>query len=220
MVPEIITLDIETENTGFDIMKDNKRIISIQLLDKNSSRIYYDGSESSNLDSVKEELHSMIDGEKHFLGFNIRNFDVHFVKEFLGIDIPASQVIDIGEMPEMEKVRQRLGKKYPKLEEVCNLLGVDCTHKVTMNQRSQKFKELPDVIQKAKEGATKWQNEFRWSADYSHNRALDKISVGMAIMESFEEFQKSGGDQNSIFYQYAIGDVLAESRLYAILNQK
>jgi len=218
--PELITLDIETENTGYDIMGDNKRIISVQVLDENNSQIYYDGSESNNLEIAKKDLRSMITSGKHFLGFNIRNFDVHFIKEFLGIEIPSSQIIDIGEMPEMEKIRQQLNKKRPRLEQVCNLLGVDCTHKVTMNQRSQKFKELPEVIQKAKEGATKWQNELGWNGDFSYNLALDRISLGMAIMESFEEFQKSGGGQNSFFYQYAIGDVLAESRLYAILNQK
>jgi len=33
MENEIITLDIEMENTGYNIMEDNKRIISVQLLE-------------------------------------------------------------------------------------------------------------------------------------------------------------------------------------------
>jgi hypothetical protein len=218
MVTEIITLDIETENTGFDIMGDNKRMISLQLLDDDIGRIFFDGTNSNNLDSAKKELCSLIDSGKNFLGFNVRNFDVHFIKEFLGIEIPSSQIIDIGEMPEMEKIRQRLGKKKPRLEEVCNLLGIDCTHKMTMNQRSQKFKGLPEVIQKAKEGSTKWQKELGWSGDFSYTLALDRISGGMAIMEAFEEFLKSRGDQNSFFYQYAMGDVHAERELYLKLK--
>lgn len=218
MLPEIITLDIETENTGFDIMGDNKRIISVQLLDDNGGRIYYDGSESYSLEVAKKDLHSIIDDGKHFLGFNIRNFDVTFIKKFLGIEIPISQIIEISEMPAMENVRQTLAKKKPRLEEICNLLKIECTHKDLMNKRSLKFKELPEVIQKAKEGAKKWQTELGWSGDFSYYLALDKIAGGMAIMESFEEFVKSNGDQNSFFYQYAIGDVQAEHELYLKLK--
>lgn len=218
MDSEIITLDIETENTGFDIMGDNKRIISVQLLDENGGRIYYDGSESDNLKVAKEDLRSIVGAGKHFLGFNIRNFDVPFIKEFLGIEIPASQIIDIGEMPEMTYIKQRLGKNKPRLVDVCKLLGVDCSHKNMMDQRSNNFKQIPEVIQKAKEGAMKWQKELGWSYNFSYNLALDRICGGMAIMEAFNEFVNVKGDKNSFFYQYAMGDTYTERELYLKLK--
>ena len=97
MLDDIITLDIETENTGYDIMEDNKRIISIQLLDGKTNKIYYDGSENNNLTVAKQDLLSMIENNKNFLGFNIRGFDIKFIKNFLGFEIPGSQIIEISE---------------------------------------------------------------------------------------------------------------------------
>ena len=55
MMAEIITLDIETKNTGYDILNDNKSILSIQLL-SNSKKIFYSGSEKNNIDEGKKEL--------------------------------------------------------------------------------------------------------------------------------------------------------------------
>ena len=54
MTNDIVTLDIETENIGYDIMNDNKRIISVQILNENEPKIYYDGSKSSSLDQAKK----------------------------------------------------------------------------------------------------------------------------------------------------------------------
>ncbi|MGH9922078.1 MAG: ribonuclease H-like domain-containing protein [Nitrososphaerales archaeon] len=218
MAIQIVTLDIETENTGFDIKEDNKRIISVQILDETDSRIYYDGSYSNNLEAARKDLRSMIQNENRFLGFNIRNFDIPFIKKFLGIEIPSSQIIDISEMTTMNEIRKRLGKRNPRLEEICKLVEVDCVHKELMHQRSLKFKQLPEVTQKAKEGATKWQNELGWGYDFSYNLALDRICGGMAIMEAFEDFVKSKGDPNSFFYKYAMGDVRIEYELYLKLK--
>ena len=126
MKSEIVTLDIETENTGYDIMEDNKRIISVQLLEGDDSKIYYDGSESNDLESAKENLRNMIESGKSFLGFNIRSFDVRFIKKFLGVDIPSSQVIEISELPRMNSIRKHFGKKRLRLVECCEFLNVEC----------------------------------------------------------------------------------------------
>jgi hypothetical protein len=40
-------IDIETENTGSDIMKDNKRILSIQIGDDTKQELYYADSTDS-----------------------------------------------------------------------------------------------------------------------------------------------------------------------------
>jgi len=199
-------------------MEDNKRIISIQLLDEKTTKIYYDGSENNNLTVAKQDLLSMIENNKNFLGFNIRGFDTKFIKKFLGIEIPGSQIIEISEMAAMDKIRGRLNKKRPRLLEVCNLLQIDCSHKMLMNERSSKFKILPDVIEKAKEGASKWRDVKGWGYDFSYNLALDIIGGGMAILEAFNEFVEAKGDPNSLFYQYAMGDVFTEKEVYLKLK--
>lgn len=53
-----------------------------------------------------------------------------------------------------------------------------------------------------------------WTPDFSYKYSLEKISGGMAILESYKEFIMSNVYQNSIFYKYAIGDVVAEYHLY------
>lgn len=219
MENKIVTLDIETENTGYDIMEDNKRIISVQLLEGDDSKIYYDGSESNDLESAKEILRNMIEGGKSFLGFNIRGFDVRFIKKFLGVDIPPSQVIEISELPRMNSIREHFGKKRPRLVECCELLNVECLHKGLMDEQSDKFKQLPNVIEKAKEGATKWNEQLGWGYDFSYRLALDRIAGGMAIFEAFKKFVQANGDPNTVFYRYAMGDVFTEYALYLKMKQ-
>jgi uncharacterized protein YprB with RNaseH-like and TPR domain len=107
-----VTLDIETENTGYDIMKHNKRIISIQMFDGQNGSIFYDGSNENSIDVAKSNIKSQIDDGYKFVGFNIRNFDVPLIKEFLGIEIPSEQIFEIGEMPQMNDVRKNLGKQW------------------------------------------------------------------------------------------------------------
>ena len=36
----------------------------------------------------------------------------------------------------------------------------------------------------------------------------------MAILESFTEFVESGGNPETLFYKYAVGDVIVERNLY------
>lgn len=210
----IVTLDIETENTGYDIMKHNKRILSVQMFDGLEGLMFYDGSSENSIDAARSNIKSQIDQGCKFVGFNIRNFDVFFIKEFLGIEIPGEQILEISEMPQMEKIREKLGKKKPRLVDVCNHLGIECSHKNMMDELSLKFKNQPDVVTMAKEGSEKWVRELGWSSSFSYNLALDRIAGGMAIFESFKEFVESKGNQNSFFYKYAIGDVISEYQLY------
>lgn len=218
-INRIVTLDIETENTGYDIMKDNKRIISVQMFDGHESSIFYDGSDKNSVGAAKSNIKSQIDEGYKFVGFNIRNFDIPLIKEFLGVEIPAAQIVEIGEMQKMRDIKQRIGKDWPKLVEICDFLGIECSHKNIMDEHSLKFKNLPHVIKLAKEGAEKLQKEKNWSYDYSYNRVLDKISGGMAILDSFNEFVRSGGDTNSLFYKYAMGDVFSEHHLFETLKK-
>ena len=214
MTNEIVTLDIETENTGYDIMEDNKRIISIQLMEGTKTKIFYDGAKTDSIEAGENKLHSLIESGKNFVGFNIRNFDVRFIKKFLGIEISASQIIEISEMPKMNNIRKHLRNDWPRLVDCCEFMDVECSHKGLMDEQSNRLKKRPDVIKKAKEGAVALQERRGWSFNYAYNRALDKISGGTAILEAFNEFVGSKGDPNTIFYQYAMGDVFSENALY------
>jgi hypothetical protein len=212
---EIVILDIETENTGYDVMRDNKRILSVQTYNGNEGMIYYDGSETNGLSDAKKFLEIQIELGTKFVGFNVKNFDVRLIKEFMSIDIPNSQIVDIGELPKTKEIKQQMKKNWPRLVELCDFMKIECSHKNLMDDNSQKFKDLPDVIKLAKEGAEKTCKEkLWWTYDYAYNRALNSISGGMAIMNSFEEFVKSGGNIDTLFYKYAIGDVISEYLLY------
>jgi len=217
MPPEIITLDIETENTGYDIEKDNKRVISIQLLDGTNGKLYYENAPYADLTVAKDRIIALMQAGDSFLGFNI-SFDVRRIKEFLGVAIPSTQIVEITELPAMEFVRQALQRRKPRLEEVCKVLEIPCTHKEIMTKRSDKFKQLLHVIDKAKEGANKFQNERGWSYDFSYGYALDKICGGMAILDSFNEFVRTKGDTQTDFYKYAIGDIVTEKELFLKLK--
>jgi len=49
--------------------------------------------------------------------------------------------------------------------------------------------------------------------DFAFNYVLDKIAGGRAIFDAYLEFVKSEGQKNTLFYEYAIGDVISEYQL-------
>lgn len=218
MTMKIVVLDIETENTGSDVKKDNKRILSVQLLDDSGCRIYCDGAESNNMETAKKDLRLLIEQGKCFVGYNVKGFDILLVKEFLGIDIPPSQIIEIGEMEQMNYVRRKVGRNKPSLEESCKCLGIACEHKGMLSDRASRFRKDPVIIERAKVGASQLAKEKGWSPDFSFDYALKKITIGMAILEAYNEYVGSGYDQNSHFYRYAVGDVFVERELYEKLR--
>ena len=80
-----LIIDIETENTGSDIMRDNKRIISVQIGDATEQELYYDDSEDSQwiLGRAETKIASLLSQGHIFAGYNLKNFDLHFLKHFL-----------------------------------------------------------------------------------------------------------------------------------------
>ena len=214
-----IVLDIETENTGYDVMNHNKRLISVQMLNGNTRQLFYDGSQNNSLNNARSEILSQIENGSNFVGFNIRNFDVPFLKRFLEVEIPSQQILDISEMNELSKIRNEIGKRYPRLLEICEHLGIDCSHKTMMDDYAMKFRDLPNVLELAKQGAKEWASKKGWSYDFSLKLAVDKITGGMAILESFNEFVRKGGSHEALFYNYAIGDILAENNLFQKLKE-
>lgn len=214
-----LIIDIETENTGTDVMKDNKRIISVQIGDEKKQDLYWADSKDSqwNLENAKKKIDSLLSQGVIFAGHNIRGFDVRFLKEFLGVEIPESNIHDPCEC-QSQKMTRLTGKNHPRLEEACAVFGIKVTHKQRMNEKALKYKSIEAFKKQALAKANELVKNKGWGLEFSYNLVLDKIAVGNAIYEAYLEFVECGGQKNTIFYEYAIGDVISEYQLLKALG--
>lgn len=214
-----LIIDIETENTGTDVMEDNKRIISVQIGDDTKQTLYWADSKDPqwNLESAKKEIESLLSQGVIFAGHNIRGFDVRFLKQFLGVEIPESNILDPCQC-QSQKLTQLTGKNKPRLEEACAACGVKVTHKQRMNEKANKYKSIEAFKKQALTKAKELVRNKGWSLNFSYDLVLDKIAVGNAIYDAYLEFVKSGGQKNTLFYEYAIGDVISEYQLLKALG--
>jgi hypothetical protein len=214
-----LIIDIETENTGTDVMEDNKRIISVQIGDDKKQDLYWADAKDQqwSLECAKREIASLLSQGIIFAGHNIRGFDVRFLKEFLGVEIPESHIHDPCEC-QSEKMTRLTGRNHPKLEEACAAFGIKVTHKQRMNEKAMKYKSNEAFKKQALTKAKELVKEKGWTLNYAYDRVLDKIAGGNAIYEAYLEFVESGGQKNTIFYEYAIGDVISEYQLLKALG--
>ena len=212
-------IDIETENTGTDVMKDNKRILSVQIGDDAIQDLYWaDSLEPQwNLESAKTEIASLLSQGVVFAGYNIKGFDVPFLREFLGVEIPETNTLDLCLCQE-QKLKGITGRNRPRLEEACEACGITVTHKQKMNEKAKEYTSIEDVKNRALAKAKELVKRRGWSHGFSYNYVLDKISGGIAIYNAYLEFVKTGGQKNTLFYEYAIGDVISEYRLLRALG--
>ena len=166
-------IDIETENTGTDIMEDNKRILSVQIGDDTIQNLYWADSKDPQwtLESAKKEIASLLSQGVIFSGYNIKGFDVRFLKQFLGVEIPEASILDLCQSP---KITQFTGKNKARLEEACAACGVKVTHKQRMNEKAKKYKSMKAHKDKALAKANELVENRGWSQDFSYNYALDK----------------------------------------------
>lgn len=207
-----LIIDVETENTGTDIMEDNKRILSVQIGDDTKQSLYWADSKDPKwtLESAKKEIASLLSQGVIFAGYNIKGFDVRFLKQFLDIEIPESNILDLCQSP---KITQFTGKNKARLEEACAACGVKVTHKQRMNEKAKKYKSIEAHKNKALAKAKELVRNRGWSLDFSYNYVLDKIAGGNAIYDAYLEFVECGGQKDTLFYEYAIGDVISEHQL-------
>jgi hypothetical protein len=212
-------IDIETENTGADIMEDNKRILSVQIGDYTKQNLYWadSGDPRWTLESAKNEIASLLSQGVIFAGYNIKGFDVRFLKQFLGVEIPESNILDLC-LCQSQKLTQLTGKNKPRLEDACRACGVKVTHKQRMNEKAKKYKSNEAFKKQALTKAKELVKNKGWSLDFSYDYALDKIAGGNAIYDAYLEFVKSSGQKNTLFYEYAIGDVISEYSLLKALG--
>ena len=212
-------IDIETENTGTDIMEDNKRILSVQIGDDSIQNLYWADSPDPrwNLESAKKEIASLLSQGVIFAGYNIQGFDVRFLKQFLDVEIPEAKILDLC-LCQSQKLSELTGRRKVRLEEACNACGVKVTHKQRMNEKAEKYKSSEDFKKQALVKAKELVESRGWSFYFSYNYALDKVAGGNAIYDSYVEFVKSSGQKDTLFYEYAIGDVISEYQLLKALG--
>jgi len=213
-----LIIDIETENTGSDIMRDNKRIISVQIGDATEQELYYDDSRDSQwtLGRAKTKIASLLSQGYIFAGYNLKNFDLHFLKHFLGVELPQSNIFDLSDTPQIKAFRNN---RIFRLEDVCRECGIEVTHKHKMNKKADSYKTRQDIRDQAYAKAKEIVRRKGWSWDFTFNRVLDKIAGGHAIFDAYKEFVQSGKQTDTLFYEYAIGDVICEYHLLRALTK-
>ena len=98
----------------------------------------------------KKEIASLLSQVVIFAGYNIQGFDVRFLKQFLGVNIPESQILDLC-LCQSQKLTQLTGRRKVRLEEACNACGVKVTHKQKMNDKAEKYKSIEDFKKRIEE---------------------------------------------------------------------
>lgn len=211
-------IDIETENTGSDIMNDNKRIISVQIGDDTKQELYYDDSKDSQytLVGAKRRILSLLSQGHFFSGYNIKFFDIPVLKQFLEVEIPESKMLDLFRTHRVTQLK--MSGKSVTLENVCREFGIKAVHKQRMNEKAEKYKDRKDIRELAIAKAKKDVENFGGNFDYFFRRVINKIAGGNAIYDAYQEFVRRGGQKNTLFYEYAIGDVICEYRLLKALK--
>lgn len=212
-----IMLDVETKNLGSDIMEDNELLMSLQLGDATKQELYYADSKDPQLalEMGKKRIASLLSQGVIFAGYNIKGFDTVMLKKFLGIEIPESKMLDLCQSL---RLTQLTNKKKARLEEVCRICGIDASHKSKMDKRAEKYKAQPHIMKRAKAEAEDIVKNKGWSSDFALNYMLDKIAGGHAIWDAYLEFVESEGRKNTLFYEYAIGDIISEYQLLTKLG--
>jgi hypothetical protein len=198
-------------------MRDNEQILSLQLGDTVKHKLFYYHSKDPQLTlgMGKKYIASLLSQGVIFAGYNIKGFDTVMLKQFLGVEIPDSRLLDLCQSPRLTELT---GKEKAPLEEACGKCGIDVNHKLTMNRRAEKYYDRQDIREQARAKAEDLERNKGWSSNFAFNYALRKIAGGHAIFDAYLEFVKSGGQKNTLFYEYAIGDVISEHQLLKALG--
>jgi hypothetical protein len=210
-----LILDVETENTGHDIMADNKRIISVQIGNSTNQELWYADAPSHDrsLARAKERINGLIEGGTVFSGYNITGFDIPILEKFLDVKIPAKNLIELSKTDLVTNICRQRNRNTLRLEDICAHLGINSHHKDEMNQRAETYKTRPEIVLQAREAARDLASRRGWDLDFSLGYAVDKIAGGHAIFDSYKDFITSNGSEDTLFYRYAVGDVISEYKL-------
>ena len=210
-----LILDVETENTGYDIMEHNKRIISVQIGDSTLQELYYADSpiHETSLSRARERINDLLGKDTIFSGYNLTGFDTPMLEKFLDIKIPTKNLLDLSKTQLVTNICQQRNRNTLRLEELCSHLGINSSHKDEMNQKAETYKIKPEIVAQAQAGARDLVSRRGWSFNFSLGYSIDKIAGGHAIYDSYKDFVASRGSENTLFYRYAVGDIVSEYEL-------
>lgn len=219
-VRKTVIIDIKTENTGADAMADSKRIISVQIGDPAKQDLYYADANvgERSLFQAAIRIRMLIAQGYLFAGYNLKEFEVPLLRRFLALPIPGANVLDLRDFDGVKRLQQKTGKASLELEEVCREYGIPVEHKRQMDEKVEALKKKPEILAQANEAAKQLAAKG-WTTDYSIKYALESISSGHAVLESYEEFVQKGGAGDSLYYKYAVGDVICEHLLLQALQR-
>jgi len=217
---KIIMVDVKTENTGVDAMADSKRIISVQIGDAAKQDLYYADANvgDRSLFQAAIRIRMLIAQGCLLAGYNLKEFEVPVLKRFLALPVPSANALDLRDLEGVKKLQQETGKPFLELEEVCRECGIPVEHNRPLNEKAEALKEKPEIQAQANEAAKQLEAKG-WTAASSVNYALERIATGHAVLEAYQEFVQRDGAGDSLYYKYAVGDVLCEHLLLPVLQQ-
>lgn len=213
-----VVLDTETKNLGSDIMRDNEQLLTIQLGNSTKQELYYYDSRNPKLtlEIGKRRIESLLSQDVTFVGYYFKGFDIPMLGKFLGIDVPLSNVLELTETTRIRELH-RIDKNWT-MEHACANCGIEATHKKKMKELAEKYKTKPEIMKRAsadaEENTKKKGGTFQWW----YEKMLSKLARGHAIWEAYSEFAESGGRRDTLFYEYAIGDIVATYELFKKLG--
>ncbi len=221
MKMQTLVLDIETENLGANVMTDNTRVISIQLGDENNQTLYFADSKKpeNSLDESIKRINLLISEGYVFAGYSIKRFDVPILKELLNIEIPEENILELTHTTRFNNLLRRLGKRYLSLADACAALGINASHKKKMITKAEGYLTRPDILNKAKKEAPVIAKKKGGSVEYAYNESIRKIAGGYAIYDAYIEFVQKDGARDTLFYEYAVGDIVCEYKLFKKLTE-
>lgn len=216
----LYSIDIETENKGIDVVNGVTRILSVQIGDEKKQEVYYADAtlDGFNLKQAKTRIEELLDAGHSFAGYNIKNFDLPKLAQFLGVNIPESRAVDIIEMNEFAGLKKKIGWNRIPLERACQAYGIDAGHKELMTKRASPYFLKEQVIAEARTYVKSLIHEKGWSEDYCLSYAVKSLAYKQAIIDAYQEFIKEQAGISTLFYKYAIGDIICEHKLRQALT--
>jgi hypothetical protein len=210
-------LDVETKCA----VSDHEKLLSVQIGDNITQKLFWADSKEAewDLEGAKKEIASLLSQGVVFVGYNI-DFDTKMVKEFLGAEIPKKQTLDLCHTTKIEAFH-KITKDWS-LEHACKKYYVNADHKGKINEKAQQYKNRPNIQERVKSKALQLAKKKNWTEQWTYDtfkaKFFNDVAVGHAIFDAYLEFVECGGQKNTIFYEYAIGDVISEYQLLKALG--
>lgn len=215
-----VFIDVITENTGTVPFSDNRRVLSVQLLDDGKHELFYADSDEGarSLFGASLRINMVYSRGYTFTGYEVRKQELPALKRFLNISIPAYMSVDVAESEAITRLREKSKKPLPTFEEICREVGVSLEYRRGMDEKVEGVKKRPEVLTKADSAAQQLSTSNGWTLEVARQYALEKIATGTGVAESYAEFVGKRGSQETIFYRYAAGQVACEQALLQALQ--